>query len=66
VLGTKFTPGGDVIVAINGRPILSSEDIVRIVTESMAPGEVARFTIVRGDTRREVRVRLAERPTSSE
>jgi S1-C subfamily serine protease len=66
VLGTKFTPGGDVIVAINGRSILSSEDIVRIVTESLSPGEVARFTIVRGDARRELRVRLAERPTRSE
>jgi 2-alkenal reductase len=66
VLGTKFTPGGDVIVAINGRSILSSEDIVRIVTESLSPGEVARFTIIRGDARREVRVRLAERPTSSD
>jgi len=66
VLGTSFTPGGDVIVAINGRPIVSSEDIVRIVTGSLSPGEVARFTIVRGDARRVVNVRLAERPTSSE
>jgi S1-C subfamily serine protease len=66
VLGTTFNPGGDVIVAINGRRIASAEDIVRIVTESLAPGEVARFTIVRGDRRRDVRVRLAERPTTSD
>jgi S1-C subfamily serine protease len=66
VLGTSFTPGGDVIVAINGRRIVSSEDIVRIVTESLSPGEVALFTVLRGDSRREIQVRLAERPTSSE
>jgi S1-C subfamily serine protease len=66
VLGTTFNPGGDVIVAINGRRIASAEDIVRIVTESLAPGDVARFTIVRGDRRRDVRVRLAERSTSSD
>jgi 2-alkenal reductase len=66
VLGTTFTPGGDLIVAINGRKITSAEDIVRIVTEALSPGDVARFSIVRGDTRRQVRIRLAERPTSSE
>ena len=65
-LGTKFTPGGDLIVAINGRRISSAEDIVRIVTERLSPGEVARFTVLRGKTRREVPVKLAERPTGSE
>jgi 2-alkenal reductase len=66
VLGTTFTPGGDVIVAIDGRKITSAEDIVRIVTESLSPGEVARFTIMRGNSRREIRVRLAERPNTSD
>jgi S1-C subfamily serine protease len=66
VLGTRFIPGGDVIVQINGRRISSAEDIVRIVTESLSPGDIARFTIVRGHTRREVRVRLAERPNNSQ
>ncbi len=65
VLGTTFTPGGDVIVAINGQAIAGAEDIVRIVTESLSPGEVARFTVVRGRARHEIRVRLGERPTSS-
>jgi 2-alkenal reductase len=64
VLGTEFTSGGDVIVAINGRRVRSAEDIVRIVTESLSPGQVARFTIVRGHTRRDIRVRLAERPAN--
>jgi S1-C subfamily serine protease len=66
VLGTDFTPGGDLVVAINGRKIGSAEDIVRIVTESLSPGEVARFTILRGKTRRVIGVKLAERPTSSQ
>ena len=66
VLGTTFTPGGDVIVAINGREVGSAGDIVRIVTDALSPGEVARFTIMRGNSRREIRIRLAERPTSSD
>jgi 2-alkenal reductase len=65
VLGTVFTPGGDVIVAINGRRVTSSEDIVRIVTETLSPGETARFTIERDNKQRDVAVRLTQRPASS-
>jgi S1-C subfamily serine protease len=34
---------------------------VRIVTTSLSPGQVARFTIQRGNARRDVSVRLGER-----
>ena len=61
VLGIEFIRGGDVIVAIDGQTVGSSEDVVRIVTTSLSPGQVARFTIRRGKTRREVPVRLGER-----
>ena len=61
VLGIEFIRGGDVIVAIDGQTVGSSEDVVRIVTTSLSPGQVARFTIRRGTARREVPVRLGER-----
>ena len=61
VLGIEFIRGGDVIVAIDGQTVGSSEDVVRIVTTTLSPGQVARFTIRRGKTRREVPVRLGER-----
>lgn len=61
VLGSEFLRGGDVIVAIDGQAVRSSEDIVRIVTTSLQPGQIARFTIHRGDTRRDISVRLGER-----
>ena len=63
-LGTEFSSGGDVIVAIDGRPVRSSEDVVRIVTERLSPGELAHFTIVRGTSRLDVPVRLGERPAN--
>ncbi|HET7128213.1 MAG TPA: trypsin-like peptidase domain-containing protein [Gaiellaceae bacterium] len=56
--------GGDAIVAINGASVTGAEDIVRIVGTHLFPGEVARFTLVRGHTRRVVRVRLGERPSA--
>jgi S1-C subfamily serine protease len=62
VLGTTFTRGGDVIVAIDGHPVRSAEDVVRVVAEELQPTKIARFTILRDGKRREVAVRLAERP----
>jgi S1-C subfamily serine protease len=65
VLGIEFVRGGDVIVAIDGHPVQSSEDIVRIVTETLSPGQVAHFTVRRGNNTRRIAVRLGERAQSS-
>ena len=46
--------GGDAIVAIDGIPVRQAEDVVRIVTQRLLPGEQARFTVVRGTQRRTV------------
>jgi len=63
-LGTDFSPGGDVIVAIAGRPVRSSEDVVRIVTERLSPGQLVDFAIVRDKSRLDVPVRLGQRPAN--
>ena len=60
-LGVEFAPGSDVVVAIAGRPVTTSEDLVRIVTERLQPGERATFTVVRGRSHVQVPVRLSER-----
>jgi 2-alkenal reductase len=60
--GLAVRVGGDAIVAINGIPVTSAEDVVRIVAERLVPGEVARFTVVRGASRRVVPVTLDARP----
>jgi S1-C subfamily serine protease len=64
-LGVDFKVGGDVIVAIAGHPVRSSEDVVRIVTDTLAPGQRVHFTVVRDGKRLDVPLRLAERPASS-
>jgi 2-alkenal reductase len=64
VLGAPFKRGGDLIVAINGRPVSEAEDVVRIVTEQLSPGQIATFTILRGRHRVAIPVRLAERPAN--
>ena len=53
---------GDVIVAIGGERVLTADDVLRIVSQRLAAGKRATFTIVRGSQRRQVRVLLARRP----
>ncbi len=62
--GLDVKVGGDAIVAIDGIPVTHAEDVVRIVSERLLPGETARFTVVRGQAKRVVQVRLDDRPSA--
>ncbi|MFL5780394.1 MAG: S1C family serine protease [Thermoleophilaceae bacterium] len=53
--------GGDVIVAVNGDPVHDATDIGQVVARHRA-GEVVRLTVVRGDKRRTVSLKLGLRP----
>jgi 2-alkenal reductase len=57
-----FQPGGDLIIAIDGRPVETAEDVVRAVTERLLPGQTIHLTILRGDERLVVEVVLGDRP----
>jgi S1-C subfamily serine protease len=60
--GFEFRYGGDVVVAIGSRPVHDADDLVRVVSEALSPGQVVRFTVVRDGKRLVVPVRLGERP----
>jgi len=62
--GVQVKVGGDAIVAIDGVPVTHAEDVVRIVSERLLPGETATFTVVNGKARRKVSVKLDNRPTT--
>jgi len=64
ILGNAFTRGGDVIVAIAGREVGSAEDVVRIVTEQLSPGQSVPVTFIRSGRRHRVTLKLAERPAN--
>jgi 2-alkenal reductase len=62
VLGIEGQPtGGDVIVEIDGRPVRSADDVVRIVSFSLEPNDIAVFTVIRNGQRKKIAVTLAER-----
>jgi S1-C subfamily serine protease len=59
--GQPYRAGGDVIVAVAGVPIRRESDVGGILS-SHGPGETITVQVVRGGARRDVRVRLEERP----
>ena len=62
--GVLFRPGGDLIVAIDGMPVETADDVVRAVTERLLPGQTTRLSIIRDGKRIEVTVKLGERPAT--
>ncbi|MGH2670395.1 MAG: hypothetical protein ACRDH5_14995, partial [bacterium] len=62
VNGEQVQTGGDVVVAIAGRPVRSADDLVSLVGGEFLPGQIVTFSIVRGTRRLELPVRLSERP----
>ena len=61
VNGLDVTTGGDVIVAVNGHPVRSADQVVRDIA-SRLPGETIRLTVVRGQERKTLIAKLGARP----
>ncbi len=63
VNGQRITVGGDLVVAIDGKTIRGTDDVSRLVTMDLLPGQTVPITILRGGTRREtVNLKLESRP----
>ena len=63
--GHEVRTGGDLVVAIDGRPVENADDLVRIVAGELRPGQRAVFDVLRGSRRLEVPVVLGERPADA-
>lgn len=61
--GLDVTLGGDLIVAIGGTTVRGADDVSRLVTTTLAPGQTVTFTLVRGKRRLSVPVTLGNRPS---
>ena len=60
--GLQVRLGGDVVVRIGNNTVQRADDLVRVVSEALAPGQVVQFTLLRNGKRLVVPVRLGERP----
>ncbi len=52
---------GDVVVAVNGKPVESSAQLTRTVS-SIPPGGKATLTVLRGNEQKDIHVAVAQRP----
>ncbi len=62
--GETIALGGDLIVAIDGQPVRSMEDLIAYLEEKRKPGDEVVLSILRDGKTQQVRVRLAPRPSS--
>jgi S1-C subfamily serine protease len=60
-LSGELSQAGDVIVAIDGEPVRSADDVVAAVAGKQ-PGDTVELEVYRGDDKRTVSVELGERP----
>ncbi|WP_276299158.1 S1C family serine protease [Halorussus lipolyticus] len=61
VRGVEVPAGGDVILSIEGRQILTGEDLSSYLTTT-SPGDTVTMTILRDGERMQVEIELGERP----
>ncbi len=62
--GARLRVGGDIIRAIDGKVVRTSEGVSRIIT-AKRPGDSIKMTIVRGRDTKTVTVRLGKRPAAA-
>ena len=60
-LGETVWDGGDVVTAVDGRPVADADALVRIVT-TLTPGRTVHLSVVRGSRRLTLSITLASRP----
>jgi len=58
----RIIAGGDIIVAIDGRPVKSNEDLTVYMETETQVGQVVELTILRGDQEMTIEVELGEVP----
>ncbi len=59
---TGLPAGGDLIVAIDGKPVLTFDDLLGYLIKNKKPGDTVVLTIVRDGQEREVNLTLGKRP----
>ena len=62
--GQQVPTGGDVIVAVNGKPLTLHEDLADVIS-AMSVGDTVRLAILRDGKQRTVKVELGRRPAGA-
>ncbi len=65
IAGERITIGGDIIIAINDKRIVGIDDLSSYLEENTVPGQTINVTIIRGNEKLTLPVRLEARPPPS-
>jgi S1-C subfamily serine protease len=57
-----LTSGGDLIIGVDGRPVLEFGDLIGYVLENKNPGDKITVTLIRDNAQKEVVITLGKRP----
>jgi 2-alkenal reductase len=60
--GSTLNKGGDLVVAIDGKPIKTFDDLISYLITQKNPGDVVTLTVMRGSEQLDILVTLGERP----
>ena len=60
--GAELPVGGDIIMAMNGTPLLGMDDVVAYTVEHTQPGDTVEFTIMRDGEKMQMEVTMGARP----
>jgi len=58
----ELLPGGDLIIAVDGRPIASSDDLISYLVFNTEVGQTINLTIIRDGQQLDVPLTLGQRP----
>ena len=58
------TSAGDIITAIDGKPVATMDELVSYLTNNTQPGQTVTLTILRNGQQNQVKVTLQDRPSS--
>jgi S1-C subfamily serine protease len=64
IAGNDLVLGGDIVTAVDGKPVKSSDDLAALIGARKSGTQIA-VTLVRGKDRRTVKVTLAAQPSKS-
>ena len=54
--------GGDLIIAIDGHPVMQFDDLLAYLIENKSPGDTVVLTVLRGSQKQDITVTLGKRP----
>jgi S1-C subfamily serine protease len=64
ILGQQLQLGGDVITKVDGKPVSTMEDVIKVV-DSKKPGDSVTVTILRSGKEKQIKVKLGSRPADA-